>query len=776
MRALRNRLKTAGEPDPAATPTAPADEKPRPDADDTPPEPATDAPAEPAQTDVSLDVLAGRLLSLDVADADALGEIAEVLGSSAFRRRFDEAVVTLLDATAAEVAAVASGDADGAVERLASAGQALGQACELHETLAGAPQTDAEPAETPEPATPPAAESPTAPGSETRATESPEPATLPEDADGDLLKEFVVECTDHLTAAEAALLELESAPENAEEINRVFRAFHTIKGTSGFLGLERIQKLAHLAENMLDRGRDGEIRIVGGYADLALQSCDALRAMIEPLVELRAGEAIPEPANTAELLETLRDPEAAGVSDEQDAAPMRVGDILVGQGKASREQIEQAAETQDPDERLGESLVRTKAAKASDVAGALRTQKSQGASISEGSIRVGTNRLDNLINMVGELVIAQSMVSQDPAVQQAAHTRLARSVSHAGKIVRELQDLTMSLRMVPLKGLFQKMARLVRDLARKSGKKVRLTCEGEETEIDRNMVEVLKDPLVHMIRNACDHGVEAPDARAEVGKDPTGTVSLRAYHSAGSVVIEVTDDGKGLDREKILAKATDRGLIEGGRDLSDSEVYKLIWEPGFSTAEQVTNVSGRGVGMDVVKRNIEKLRGRIDVAAELGAGSTFTMRLPLTMAITDAMLLRVGQERYLLPTVSIEQSFRPEPGAITTVTGRGEIVTLRGDLLPVFRLHELFGIDDACHEAADALLIVLEGEGRRCALMVDELLGQQQVVIKSLGESLGQVPGVAGGAILGDGQVGLILDATGLLKLARRDSAAPAAA
>jgi two-component system, chemotaxis family, sensor kinase CheA len=379
---------------------------------------------------------------------------------------------------------------------------------------------------------------------------------------------------------------------------------------------------------------------------------------------------------------------------------------------------------------------------------------------------VSTERMDQLIDMVGELVIAQSMVAQDPSVVDARGERLARNVGHAGKIVRELQDLTMGLRMVPLRATFQKMARLVRDLGRKSGKNVQFLTEGDDTEIDRGMVEVLNDPLVHMMRNAVDHGVESPEARQKDGKASTGTVRLRAYHSAGNVVIELTDDGHGLDSEKILSKARQRGLVDASRELSESEIFGLIFLPGFSTAEKVTDVSGRGVGMDVVKRGIESLRGRVDITSQVGVGSTFTIRLPLTMAIADAMLLRVGGQRFLIPTISIEHSFRPTAGSISTVKGQGEMVMLRNHLVPMFRLYNLFGVAGAITDPLKALLIVIEGQSQRCAIMVDELLGQQQVVIKSLGQALGAVKGVSGGAILGDGRVGLVLDPSGVLQLA----------
>ncbi len=253
-----------------------------------------------------------------------------------------------------------------------------------------------------------------------------------------------------------------------------------------------------------------------------------------------------------------------------------------------------------------------------------------------------------------------------------------------------------------------------------------------------------------------------------------GTVELRAFQSAGNVVIQLTDDGRGLSRERILGKATERGLIEPGRELSDEEAYGLIFLPGFSTAEKVTDISGRGVGMDVVKRGIESLRGRVELTSQPGKGTTFTIRLPLTMAITDAMLVGVGQAKYLIPTISIERSFRPEAGAVTTVVGKGEVVLVRGELLPVFRLYQLLNVQGAATDLREALLIIIESDRRRCALMVDGLLGQQQVVIKSLGQAIGHVPGVAGGAILGDGRVGLILDAGGLIRMVEQRAAAPA--
>ena len=563
---------------------------------------------------------------------------------------------------------------------------------------------------------------------------------LPTDADDELLHEYIAESLDHISSSEAALLDLEAQPEDSESLNTVFRAFHTIKGTSGFLGLDLAKEMAHKAETILSRARDGEIRLTGGYADLALESCDILKEMTQALDGISPGDPLVIPKNYADLLARLNDPASqVAAAPQAEAAEPAAADAS---GPVDSAQEAPAASS-------GPRPIR------------------HSAKTSESTIRVSTGRLDSLINMVGELVIAHSMVSQDPEVVSGRNPRLAKSVSHSSKIVRELQDLSMALRMVPLKGTFQKMNRLVRDLARKSGKSVQFHTEGEDTEIDRNMVEVLNDPLVHMIRNAVDHGIESTDERRGAGKAEAGTVHLRAYQTAGNVAIELRDDGKGLDRQKIVAKAVGRGLLSAGESLSDSDAYGLIFQAGFSTAEVVTDVSGRGVGMDVVKRSIESLRGRIQVTSKSGEGSVFTLHLPLTMAITDAMLVQVGDERYLIPTVSIEQSFRPSDESLFTVEGRGEVVMLRNEIIPIVRLAHLFGVAGAREELSGGLLIAVEAEGIRCTLMVDDLLGQHQVVIKSLGEGLGEISGVSGGTILGDGRVGLILDIPGILKMAQ---------
>lgn len=625
--------------------------------------------------------------------------------------------------------------------------------------------------------------------------------TLSADMDAELIADYVVESLDHIQASEAILLAIEENPDDPEAINTVFRAFHTIKGTSGFLGLDRIQKLAHLAENLLSRARTGEIHIAGHYADLCLASCDTLKTMIEGVRGVEPGGPVPIPDDLHELLARLSSPEADELepevapceasdckpqavvetaapatepgecaSDEDDGEPQDLGKMLIDQGAVAPAGVTRAAEQQhagDP-RRIGEILVEKEGVPPQAIVQALRAQKkTTGPKAQEGSIRVNTTRLDQLVDMVGELVIAHSMVVQDPDVETNGSAQLVKKVSHTGKITRELQDLTMSMRMIPLKGTFDKMRRVLRDLARKSGKSIRLVTEGDDTEVDRNMVEALGDPLVHMIRNAGDHGIEAPEERRRRGKNDSGTLWLSASHSAGSVNIELRDDGEGLDHERILSKAIENGLVEAGRKLSEDQIADLIFRPGFSTAKVVTDISGRGVGLDVVKRGIESLRGSVKVSSQSGVGTTFSLTLPLTMAITDAMLVAVGHERYLLPTTSIQQSFHPASESLTTVMGRGETVLFRGSPVPIVRLHALFGVEDAVTALQAGLLIVIEAHGARCALFADALLGQHQVVIKSLGDFLGHLPGISGGAILGDGRVGLILDPAGVAQLAQ---------
>ncbi len=612
---------------------------------------------------------------------------------------------------------------------------------------------------------------------------------MPEDADLELIGEFITEGLDLITNAEEALLTLENDPDDEDSVGMVFRAFHTIKGTAAFMDLTLISEMGHHAENLLSRVRDGEIRYTGGYADLALRSLDMLKDLINGVEEALGGAPFIKTPGYDELMRILENPEKAGISEKADDGDQpRIGDILVAQGKVSREDVEAAdkpklgdilvsqgvttreeveqAEKSKGEQPIGAALVKAGTASIKDVGKALRAQRVKTKSVVDTSIRVSTDRLDRLIDMVGELVIAHSMVAQDEIVCGSEDHDFLKKVAHTSKIVRELQDMSMSLRMIPLKSTFQKMVRLVRDLAHKTGKKVTLLTEGEETEIDRNMADAIKDPLVHMVRNAVDHGIETPDVRMDVNKPETGTVNLSAYHSAGSVVVEIRDDGKGIDKEVILEKAWEKGLVSDGSAMSDREIFNLIFEPGFSTAKEVTDVSGRGVGMDVVKKNIEAIRGQAEIQSEPGKGSVFQMKLPLTLAIIDGMVAKVGAETYVIPMVSIITSIKPEPKDLSTVINKGEMLAFHGSLVPLFRLSSLFDIQGGEEDLENSLIVVIEDDGNRAGLVIDELVVRQQVVVKTLGETMKNVVGISGGAIMPNGRVGLILDIGGLVRLA----------
>jgi len=569
-----------------------------------------------------------------------------------------------------------------------------------------------------------------------------------------LVREFVAEATGHIETAEAGLLQLEEDPENTESINTIFRGFHTIKGVAGFLNLTQVGALAHAAENVLDLARQGKLQFTSNVTDTILASIDAMRKLIELLGPVSVAGGIPAPLPGLEnLLARLHGCAQGDVVPA--TAPIAKSEAAPVATAASNVVPANETTSTEPSAAIGEHPAATAATGAH-------------AAAAETNVKVSTERLDALINTVGELVIAQSMVAQDMVGHMNASQRLSRNMSHLGKITRELQELSMSMRMVPIAGVFQKMSRLVRDVARKAGKEINLVLTGKETELDRNVVEAISDPLVHMVRNAADHGVEPADVRLQTGKPRQGTIELKAYHQGGNVVIEIIDDGKGLDKARILKKAIANGIVAEGAEMSDQDIFKLVFHAGLSTAEKITDISGRGVGMDVVKKNVEALRGRIEITSTPGKGSVFTIRLPLTLAVIDGLVIKVGPERYILPITSIEQSIRPKPEQLSTVQGRGELCLIRGQTVPLYRLHKIFNVKPKFENASESLVVIVQDNDRRCCLLVDELLGQEQVVIKSLGESLGNVPGTSGGAILGDGNVSLILDVPGIMDLVEK--------
>jgi two-component system chemotaxis sensor kinase CheA len=425
---------------------------------------------------------------------------------------------------------------------------------------------------------------------------------------------------------------------------------------------------------------------------------------------------------------------------------------------------------------VGEILVERREATPQQVQQALEKQSRQAATAKKSettSIRVDTDKIDRLINLVGELVITQSMLSDlANRFDMSQMSVLLERVAQMERTTREIQERVMGVRMLPIGTAFQRFPRLVRDLASKNGKKIQLVLSGEETELDKTVIESIGDPLTHLVRNSADHGLEPPEDRVKAGKSETGTIRLNAFHEGGNICITVEDDGRGLNRDKVLAKAVGQGLIGRDDKLTDEQIWALIFKPGFSTAEKVTDVSGRGVGMDVVKRNIEGLGGTVTIKTQAGKGTTFVLKLPLTLAIIDGMTVRVGREVYIVPLLSILESIQPKPGSVKTVVARGEVMHVRGNYYPVVRLHEVFKLTPEYTDPYKAIMLILETEGERIAVMADEIIGQQQVVIKNLERNFRKVEGFAGATILGDGTVGFILDVRGLIALARQEPVA----
>lgn len=607
-----------------------------------------------------------------------------------------------------------------------------------------------------------------------------EPLMLNLDSDADLLREFTNESQEHLQNIEQGVLVLEDNPTDADTLNATFRAFHTFKGGSGFLNLTPIKNLAHELESMLDLARQHKLTINSNIIDIILNGGDTLKQFVTEIEHQLSGTKPPQAIiiPTQSLLVRIRlvleRQQEGGPSEtpsqpvlEHNSGPVETSPLarLSSESPASKssEPVEVATNvTPMPAASVSEQRV----VKAPETA--TGTKQSVGASTASGggaSVKVDTLKLDSLVDLVGELVIAQSLVAQDGELARIQSQQLGRNLAQLGRITKELQRIAMSLRMVPIRATFQKMHRLVRDTAGKTGKQVELVMEGEETELDRTIVEEISDPLVHMIRNSLDHGIEKPDVRVSRGKQPQGTVILRAFYQGGNIVIEIQDDGAGLNKDRILQKAMEKGLVSPSDNLSEKEIFNLIFAAGFSTAEKITEISGRGVGMDVVRRNIEKLRGKIEITSTLGVGSTFTIYLPLTLAIIDGLIVGVGQERYILPTLSVSESFRPTQEMLSTVHGRGEMVNVRGRLCPLLRLHEFFDVTPKASGITDGIVVVVESGQDSRAVLVDQLIGKQEVVIKALGETFKANRALAGGAILGDGRVGLILDPEALVQL-----------
>ncbi|WP_372013529.1 chemotaxis protein CheA [Pseudoxanthomonas sp. 10H] len=638
---------------------------------------------------------------------------------------------------------------------------------------------------------------------------------------------YFEESREGLDAMEAGLLALEGGSLDPEVVNSVFRAAHSIKGGAATFGFEKMAALTHVLETLLDEIRGGKRALAASAVDAMLGSVDVLRALLaeaeqgkpaDPAavaaVHARLGrelggsgeaavaaaaEAEPEGWNIAfapapslfmsgnDPLRILRELEHLGQLDvaarlerlpafaQLDPLEACIAWDLGLQGKVPRSAINDvfAWVVDDceldiqPQAAVAAAAVATAPAVAAipAVAAVAATAAAPAAAEAESSIRVSVDKVDALINLVGELVITQAMLKQvsgglDPSLAE----RLTAGLELLERNTRDLQEAVIGVRMLPVDAVFRRFPRLVRDLSARLGKQVRLRTIGEGTELDKGLIEKIADPLVHLVRNSIDHGLESPEARRAAGKDETGTITLAASHQGGHIVIEVADDGRGLDRERILAKAHERGLQVPDNPV-DAQVWDLIFQPGFSTAEQVTDLSGRGVGMDVVRRNIQALGGEVQLESGLGRGTRVVIRLPLTLAILDGMVVSTGGEILILPLNHVLEALQPQSDDIRTVAGDGRVLRVRGEYLPLLSLADHYGFRDA---GSESLVVVVEGDGQKLALEVEELVGQQQVVVKNLERNYRRVPGISGATILGDGHVALIVDVGGLVRLRQR--------
>lgn len=651
---------------------------------------------------------------------------------------------------------------------------------------------------------------------------------------------FFEESLEGLDTMETALLALDQGIEDSELVHGIFRAAHSIKGGAATFGFPEMAAFTHEAESLLDELRDGRRAIDDATVELLLRTVDCLRGMFaraqggdclsnEQSAQIGAALAAmlgrapsstqPDAASPTsadgwqiyfrphasmlaggnEPLRLLRElaqlgPLQTGVELDQlpalatlDPTQCHLGWRLQLRGQATRAAITSVFDWVEDEcdlsiealaPTLPDALPQTAEVPTAPVKSAGPIGITRPAAPESSSVRVSIDKIDGLINLVGELMITQSML--DPfretidlaALDPAQLALLQQGLTQLARHTRELQENVMGVRMLPIGSVFNRFPRLVRDLSGKLGKSVRLDMRGEHTELDKSVLEKIGDPLVHLVRNAIDHGMEMPEVRRSAGKHEQGTLRLHAHQQAGAIVVEVSDDGAGLDNEAIVAKAVQRGIIRSGDGLSDQAIAQLIFEPGFSTASVATDLSGRGVGMDVVRRNVADLGGSIRIDSRRGQGSAFVITLPLTLAIIDGLIAGVGEERYIVPLVSIVESIQLQKDALRSVAGGGQLFRFRGDFLPLIRLHQAFGCDGARRDLEQGLVIVVEGDGTRAGLFVDGLIGQQQAVVKSLEANYRRVDGVSGATILADGSVALIVDVPGLMRLQGRRRAA----
>jgi two-component system chemotaxis sensor kinase CheA len=638
---------------------------------------------------------------------------------------------------------------------------------------------------------------------------------------------FFEEADEHLAAMESLLLGVDMAQPDPEQLNAIFRAAHSIKGGAAVFDFSDITSLTHEMETTFDKVRKSELALSPDLIDAFLASGDALRAMFS----VRKGQGEPPPAEEVEALivklKSFLAPKAvAPVAPVVAAAPAPVAapEVAAAKPKKSRAKAAKASEApavpaapitapiaaeapvvqpepeavvtvpaattaptevpapaKEEKETYGffvdpATLPAAKAAQAEAAAKApaLKVVPKQAAHVEENSIRVSTQKVDQLINLVGELVISQAMLEQAASRGLGPEIEgLMNAVSQLQRNTRDVQEVAMSMRMMQMSSVFSRFPRMVRDVSAKLGKEVEFVTTGEGTELDKGLIERISDPLTHLVRNSLDHGIETPDEREAKGKMRKALITMRAFHQGGAIVIEVSDDGRGLNRKKILEKAAQRGM-QVSDSMADQEVWQLIFEAGFSTADKVTDVSGRGVGMDVVRRNIQEMGGRVEIDSTLDIGTRIRIKLPLTLAILDGMSVRYGRELFIIPLNYISESLQPNEKTVSTVGGRGEVMCTRGEYVPVVSLGDVLGMRSEIppHEG---VIVIVESEGGKMALRVDGLVGQHQVVIKSLETNYRKVVGVSGATIMGDGRVAMILDVPFIVETANRPAEKAAA-
>ncbi|HCF3333464.1 TPA: chemotaxis protein CheA [Pseudomonas aeruginosa] len=602
---------------------------------------------------------------------------------------------------------------------------------------------------------------------------------MPQDM-SQFLQVFFEETEEHLATLELLLIGLDLDRPDSETLHGIFRAAHSIKGSSGMFGFDDITAVTHELETLLDRIRCGQMHLRPDMISSFLEARDVLQRLLDahrsgspdpgvPLLEtverLRGWLRVPEQEAAEEGFGLFDDAPARETADDD-----AFGFFDEGPGAPERAAAPEAFGLFDGAPGSPAAPSAPAQAVAAPARGAVAPVRGDGES---GSIRVSVEKIDSLINLVGELVITQAMLGQlGEQLDPSRHERLQHALAQLEHNTRDLQESVMSIRMLPINFIFSRFPRLVRDTATRLGKQVELHLHGEHTELDKSVIEKLSDPLTHIVRNSIDHGIETPAERLAAGKPASGTVKLAASHQGGSVVVEVSDDGRGLSRPRILAKARERNLpVHDG--MSDAEVWQLVFMPGFSTAEAVTELSGRGVGMDVVKRNIGAMGGRIDIDSAPGMGTRIGIRLPLTLAILDGLIVAVEAVNYVIPLTYIVESLQARSDDVRGLGGEDNaMIRVRGEYLPLFSLHELLRIGGEAPAPEQGIVVILESEGRSFALQVDELVGQQQVVIKSLEQNFRRVEGIAGATIMGDGSVALILDVDALPRLAAREDTA----